>query len=199
MIMRATALGFSSPALAASPHAAGHGVVTSVHDSGARAAKAAADHASCQHGTWSGAARRTPRVPSPATHADRTIGLPAHARSVAPARRFATARLAEWNLPHLADTLSLLVSEVVTNAVVHVLEPQRNVHVTLSHRAGSVLVEVSDQGSDVPRTRTARQDEEGGRGLWLVQELSDGWGIRPATAGKTVWFRLGSQDEGRTV
>ena len=86
------------------------------------------------------------------------------------------------------DTLRLLVSELVTNAVRHAdgSEPVE-VH---AHWDGEVRIEVSDHGRGFsPKPRFGRLDEPGGFGLFLVGRLADHWGVE-TDGGTTVWFVL---------
>ncbi|MEU6088953.1 ATP-binding protein [Streptomyces sp. NPDC047085] len=111
------------------------------------------------------------------------------------ARRWARSRLAgsgiEADEP-LAETLILLVSELVTNAVVHTGRPAV---LRLSLPSGAiesatVRLEVSDTSSRAPVPRCAGGDATGGRGLALVDCLADRWGWSPEDAGKSIWCEL---------
>ncbi|MET7638271.1 SpoIIE family protein phosphatase [Streptomyces sp. NPDC005438] len=112
--------------------------------------------------------------------------LPAEPRSVARARELACQQLALWHVDELADTTELLVSELVTNALRHG-EGSIRLRLLLDR---SLVCEVWDAGLVQPRRRRARDTDEGGRGLQLVQMLSVGWGSRRTPYGKTVWFEL---------
>lgn len=101
------------------------------------------------------------------------------------ARAVARDKLAEWGLAELADTVELLVSELVTNALVH---GAGEIGVRLI-KLGALLCEVTDDGEELPSLCHAEPSDESGRGLQLVSCLSDRWGTRPATRrGKVVWF-----------
>jgi serine/threonine-protein kinase RsbW len=91
--------------------------------------------------------------------------------------------------PEQMDTLLLLASEVVTNAVQH---GAGEVGVAVSARPAAVRVEVSDPGGALPHHGTAAPvDAERGRGLHLLDVLTASWGVTPApTGGKTVWFEI---------
>ncbi|MGV9425047.1 SpoIIE family protein phosphatase [Streptomyces sp. NPDC003656] len=102
------------------------------------------------------------------------------------ARRLARAALAEWGLEDLSDSLELLVSEVVTNAVRYTTRP---VSVRLL-RTDVLRCEVSDDIPRLPRLCQARATDEGGRGLYLVNKLARRWGATRLSAGKVVWFEL---------
>src|SRR5262249_57456157 len=60
----------------------------------------------------------------------------------------------------------------------------------LRRGAESVWVEVFDPDLRLPRLRTARATDEGGRGLYLVEQLATRWGSRPTPEGKAVWFEV---------
>ncbi|MEU4731036.1 SpoIIE family protein phosphatase [Streptomyces sp. NPDC023588] len=102
------------------------------------------------------------------------------------ARRFARRALARWGLEELEDSLELLVSEVVTNAVRYAERP-----VTLRLLRTDVLrCEVGDDSPQLPRQRRARDTDEGGRGLFLVNRMARRWGATRLSSGKVVWFEL---------
>ncbi|MET9803432.1 SpoIIE family protein phosphatase [Streptomyces sp. NPDC006368] len=102
------------------------------------------------------------------------------------ARRLARRALARWDLEELTDSVELLVSEVVTNAVRYAERP-----VTLRLLRTDVLrCEVGDDSPQLPRQRRARDTDEGGRGLFLVNRLARRWGATRLSTGKVVWFEL---------
>ncbi|MDC0773029.1 ATP-binding SpoIIE family protein phosphatase [Streptomyces sp. HD] len=102
------------------------------------------------------------------------------------ARRLARRALARWGLEELTDSVELLVSEVVTNAVRYASRP-----VTLRLLRTDVLrCEVGDDVPQLPRLRQARATDEGGRGLYLVNRLARRWGATRLSTGKVVWFEL---------
>ncbi|WP_455568275.1 SpoIIE family protein phosphatase [Streptomyces fradiae] len=102
------------------------------------------------------------------------------------ARRLARRALARWGLEDLNDAVELLVSEVVTNAVRYASRP-----VTLRLLRTEVLrCEVGDDSPQLPRQRRARDTDEGGRGLFLVNRLARRWGATRLSTGKVVWFEL---------
>ncbi|WP_437084212.1 SpoIIE family protein phosphatase [Streptomyces sp. enrichment culture] len=102
------------------------------------------------------------------------------------ARRFARRALARWGLEELEDSVELLVSEVVTNAVRYAERP-----VTLRLLRTDVLrCEVGDDSPQLPRQRRARETDEGGRGLFLVNRMARRWGATRLSSGKVVWFEL---------
>ncbi|MFE5910835.1 SpoIIE family protein phosphatase [Streptomyces wedmorensis] len=112
--------------------------------------------------------------------------LPREPRSVGRARELARAQLAAWDLEPLVDTVELLVSELVTNALRY---GEGEIRLRLL-RDRTLVCEVWDAGLVQPRRRRARDTDEGGRGLQLVGLLSASWGSRRTPRGKTVWFEL---------
>ncbi len=105
------------------------------------------------------------------------------------ARRLARRALARWDLEDLTDSVELLISEVVTNAVRYAERP-----VTLRLLKTDVLrCEVGDDSPQLPRQRRARETDEGGRGLFLVNRLARRWGATRLSGGKVVWFELATR------
>ncbi len=103
------------------------------------------------------------------------------------ARRLARHELSRWGLEELTDSVELLISEVVTNAVRYTSRP-----VTIRLLRTDVLrCEVTDDVPQLPRLRQARATDEGGRGLFLVNKVARRWGATRLSAGKVVWFELG--------
>jgi anti-sigma regulatory factor (Ser/Thr protein kinase) len=113
------------------------------------------------------------------------------------ARRWARSRLAGSGVAPdepLAETLVLIISELVTNAVVHTGCPavlRMLFRATAPGSAdGTVRVEVADTSTCPPAPRHAQRDETGGRGLELVDGLADRWGWQPEGAGKRIWCEV---------
>ncbi|MDV9190886.1 ATP-binding protein [Streptomyces sp. SR27] len=110
---------------------------------------------------------------------------------VSRARRWARSRLAGSGIGEdesLADTLVLLISELVTNAVVHTGCPA--VLRMLFGAEGGVRVEVADASDRPPKPRHAEGDDTNGRGLELVDGLADRWGWQPEGVGKSIWCEV---------
>ncbi|MGP3971097.1 SpoIIE family protein phosphatase [Streptomyces sp. 6N223] len=120
-----------------------------------------------------------------ALHTDQvaTWGVPADPELVADARAQATRQLAAWGLEEASFITELVVSELVTNAIRYGATP---IQLRLI-RDRTLICEVSDGSSTAPHLRRARTFDEGGRGLHLVSQLSQGWGTRQTTSGKTIW------------
>ena len=114
--------------------------------------------------------------------------VPGIPQAVADARRFLLATLHEHGLTgDLADTAALLVSEIVTNAVLHA---RTDVLLRCTVEGSGVLVEVADGSTLLPRPREHDAEAVTGRGLELVELLADAHGVRRSGAGKSVWFTL---------
>jgi anti-sigma regulatory factor (Ser/Thr protein kinase) len=108
--------------------------------------------------------------------------------SVGEARRFASEYIADLS-PELRDTVSLMVSELSTNSLVHACV---GFEVTIDRSLHLLRVAVTDQGDGTPAVQTPGSYEPHGRGLRIVEALSDHWGITEASGdGKTVWFQIG--------
>ena len=121
------------------------------------------------------------------------------------ARGYTRVILDEWNLASLADPAELIVSELVTNSVQATADQDGQprygeaglpvVHLRLASDHVRVRTEVWDSVPQVPASRQTGPDEEGGRGLMLVEALSDRWGWTtvPGWPGKVVWAELRPQ------
>ena len=153
--------------------------------------------------------------------------FPAEPIRVSEARRLAYETFTGWGMDiEQADLACLLVSEVVTNVVLHaavsptprhelVLEgapsgplgilgdwqlspfdegfggpPGKDFTLRLRRGHEAIWVEVFDADLRLPRIRSAAENDEGGRGLYLVDQLASRWGSRPTNDGKAVWFEM---------
>jgi anti-sigma regulatory factor (Ser/Thr protein kinase) len=85
---------------------------------------------------------------------------------------------------------TLLVSEVVTNSVLHAGTPIR---LRCGRSGGGVRIEVFDRSPQLPGLRHYDSVATTGRGLTLVSTLADAWGVEAEAEGKTVWFHLGGR------
>lgn len=108
-------------------------------------------------------------------------------RSVGAARRFARWSLVYWGLSawERADDVSLCVSELATNALLHGAPPGRGFLLRVRYDGDVVRVEVHDSGGGEPCV--SEVPDEGGRGLFLVGALADKWGVGQRDPGKVVW------------
>ena len=128
-----------------------------------------------------------------------TSWWPAHAGAVASTRHFVRECLALHGRDGAGFTVSLVASELATNAVVHADTP---FSVTLASRRGGLHLAVRDSSSDLPVRMVAGPSATAGRGLSMVEMLSAAWGVSPEQdGGKSVWasFAGGAQTRSRTV
>ncbi|WP_415923118.1 SpoIIE family protein phosphatase [Streptomyces sp. NE06-03E] len=109
--------------------------------------------------------------------------LPADPAVVSNARKRAAAQLDAWGLDDAVFTTELVVSELVTNAIRYGGDPIRLRLI----RDTALICEVFDGSSTAPHLRRARIFDEGGRGLLLVASLTERWGTRYSSTGKTIW------------
>jgi PAS domain S-box-containing protein len=163
--------------------------------------------------------------------------FPAEPIRVSEARRLAQATFLDWGMdPEQTNLTCLLVSEVVTNVVLHTAtsrtprhefalevaggsppvapvlvggwdtaplsegysgSPSKEFTLRLRRGAETVWVEVFDADLRLPRIRSAGETDEGGRGLYLVDQLASRWGSRPTRDGKAVWFEMPLRDDAR--
>jgi anti-sigma regulatory factor (Ser/Thr protein kinase) len=173
---------------------------------------------------------------SPVDLAAWEVSFPAEPIQVSEARQAAQQTLLRWGVePEQARLACLLVSEVVTNAVLHAAaapSPRRefafetagaaapaaamlaaswedrlddmlrsagkDVTLRLRRGAAAIWVEVFDPDLRLPRIRSAGETDEGGRGLYLVDQLATRWGSRPTRDGKAVWFEIPIKSSART-
>ena len=115
-----------------------------------------------------------------------TWKLTAELTSARRARMLVRRRLKRWGLAELIPTAELLASELVTNAVRY---SQGSIALRLVREEGLVC-EVHDDSAALPRLRHASDDDERGRGLQVVSQLSVRWGARRTLSGKAVWCEL---------
>jgi len=113
--------------------------------------------------------------------------FPPDVRSASEARHFAERTLGEWGLDDLLEATRLLVSELVVNAVVHAGTESELV---LKSDGASLHVEVLDRSTAAPVLGEYSPTAPGGRGLLILDELADQWGVDVGHGSKTVWFEL---------
>ena len=118
--------------------------------------------------------------------------LPSDPAVVATARSLVGRQLSLWGLEETAFVTELVVSELLTNAIRYAEGPI-HLRVVRDHRA--LICEVSDASTTAPHLRYARSSDEGGRGLFLVAELTQRWGTRFSDRGKTIWTEQKIEDE----
>ncbi|KOG42527.1 histidine kinase [Streptomyces resistomycificus] len=109
--------------------------------------------------------------------------VPCDPAAVGEVRASVTRQLARWDLEELTFTTELILSELVTNAIRYGGDP---IHVRVLHDR-TLICEVFDSSSTSPHLRYAAMTDEGGRGLFLVAQLSERWGTRYTPEGKVIW------------
>jgi anti-sigma regulatory factor (Ser/Thr protein kinase) len=116
-------------------------------------------------------------------------------RSVAASRQFVLAAIPNQS-DELREAAILMVSELATNAIVHAAT---GFEVSVDLSADALTIGVTDMGAGEPELRSPPASDEHGRGLLIVQELSDEWGMfdNQDHSGKTVWctVRLAGEDQ----
>jgi anti-sigma regulatory factor (Ser/Thr protein kinase) len=113
--------------------------------------------------------------------------FPAEPLSATSARRFVAGFLEPLVQHEVVDVAALLTTELTTNSVLHARTPI-DVEITIS--PAEVRVEVSDAHPSGPRRIAPEDHSTFGRGLVLVEALSDHWGVAHRATGKGVWFSL---------
>nr|WP_237536322.1 ATP-binding protein [Streptomyces sp. SID5785] len=136
-----------------------------------------------------------PALPTTAPRREFWFGLPALRTSARSARDTVRERLRAWQVP--GDTCCdavLLVSELTTNAVLHTDSGRVLCGLSLTEDAQRLRIELHDEGCApvTPPGHRAGPAEEGGRGLFLVEQLADRWGSARSTRaeGQVVWAEL---------
>jgi len=107
--------------------------------------------------------------------------------AVATSRRFVADTLIAWDLNHVVDDASLIVSELATNAVMHA---RSTFTVLLSYEAGTLCISVRDGSPGVPSVKHAPGTVILGRGLSVVEGIARRWGTDRDGVGKLVWAEL---------
>jgi len=128
-------------------------------------------------------------------HPDRfVVSCSREPQRVGQMRRIGAAHLRKWGLNSCVDTASLLISELVTNAVRY---GTGDTTLSVAHRAGEILIEVTDGSPDFPQVRQPTTGEESGRGMFLVEALADRWGT--SEDGTRTWCSIAAPQPEETV
>jgi serine phosphatase RsbU (regulator of sigma subunit)/anti-sigma regulatory factor (Ser/Thr protein kinase) len=137
--------------------------------------------------------RRDPDGPTCAMPERRAVlTIPQSAPSqIRSARDDVRALLHDWASPDQFESAVLLVSELITNVLVHT-DDDAVLSITATGMPGTrrLHVEVADTSDDMPHRRTPGELASSGRGLFLIEELADSWGVDPRGDGKAIWFEL---------
>jgi anti-sigma regulatory factor (Ser/Thr protein kinase) len=149
---------------------------------------------------------RVVRMPADWWDSPSAVGCPLARgpQSARAARRLTRSTLSEWGLTSLAEDAETIVGEFVANAVTHAAAggvgsvgpadrkpTAENLGLRLLRRTGEVICAVLDPSDVAPVLKTPSGAEEAGRGLQMVDALSDVWGWSPVTGrGKAVWAIL---------
>ncbi|MGK5627916.1 ATP-binding protein [Streptomyces sp. URMC 123] len=122
------------------------------------------------------------------------VRLPSRPESAGTARRLTqSVVLRHWGLsPQIAEHAVLLVSELVGNAVRHT--GARTFGLRMVRPRGRLRVEVRDPSRGLPCLMPVQEMDISGRGLFLVDKLSDRWGVDLLPRGKTTWFEMRVND-----
>ena len=115
------------------------------------------------------------------------LALPPVPASAARARQFVDDTLRGWGCDAFVDVARLLVGEFATNAVLHA---RTDMTLTVAVTRGGVRVEVHDGSTALPVQRNYEDEAMTGRGLGLLDQMADRWGVEPSGDGKAVWFEL---------
>ena len=132
--------------------------------------------------------QKNPTTDPPALSAKWSVS--ADTRRVGAVRREASTQVDTWGLTDLADSVGLLLTELLTNAIQHTNGAR--VETELSYSDGILEIEVSDLGNGRARLKKPDEQQENGRGLMIVDSLALDWGTRPRSGkkGKTTWCTL---------
>lgn len=100
--------------------------------------------------------------------------------------------LTKWELDSVIDAAELCVSELVTNSIIHAKNPDSAIELVLTLLGDRLRVNVSDATDSAPQLRTPDDEDEHGRGLMLVRDMSMAWGVdyTAGSTGKTVWCEI---------
>jgi len=121
------------------------------------------------------------------------VALPAAGRAAGIARRRVRDALQLWGLAHLDETATLLVSELVGNAVRHARTDESRLELRLETAGTWLRIEVSDGDPRPPQPRAPSGLEDSGFGFVLIEALVGKWGVRETATGKAVWIELSTE------
>ncbi|MEY7978530.1 SpoIIE family protein phosphatase [Streptomyces pilosus] len=147
-----------------------------------------------RHGGGCGCGAEPDTVRPPVRRTMLTVAQ-AEPERIAVARHQLRELLHDWSSADQVDSAVLLLSEVLTNVLVHTdTDALLLAEVTDGGDGRRIRVEVTDGGDDLPHRRRPGELASSGRGLVLVQLLAHTWGVDPRGEGKTIWFELYEKD-----
>lgn len=116
------------------------------------------------------------------------LPLPPLPESVSEARHALTSTCRSWSVPELTDAAVLVLSELVTNAVVHAGTP---LLLLAEHNGAGLTLAVADGSVAAPAVLPEDDDREDGRGMAIIEAMAAGWGFQRTVLGKVVWVTIG--------
>ena len=124
--------------------------------------------------------------------ASSVLELPAALSAPGAARAHVRRLLVEWELDALTDVVVLLVSELVTNAVLHAGSASA---LLVEAADGGVRITLSDASPVLPALRRSSGTATTGRGVRLLEDLAQEWGAEPSGSGKRVWCVVSASED----
>jgi anti-sigma regulatory factor (Ser/Thr protein kinase) len=119
----------------------------------------------------------------------RAVTLAPVPEAVAAGRQWSRETMTDWKLDDVSDIAAQIVSELVTNSIEHARTAC--VRLVMTHATGTLWIDVGDDDADsLPARRQAGPDDVCGRGLTIIEAMSDRWGISITGYGKSVWCAL---------
>ncbi|MFC8420963.1 SpoIIE family protein phosphatase [Streptomyces sp. NPDC057236] len=148
-----------------------------------------------REGEGCGCGATSDTVEPPARRTALTVAQ-AEPERVSVARQQLRELLHDWSSPDQVDSAVLLLSEMLTNVLVHTdTDALLLAEVTGGGEGRRMRVEVTDAGDDLPHMRRPGELASSGRGLVLIELLAHTWGVDPRGRGKSIWFELYEKEE----
>lgn len=149
----------------------------------------------CREGAGCGCGTPAAHPVRPARRTMLTVAQ-AEPERIAGARRQVRELLHDWADEEQLDSVVLMVSEMVTNVLVHTDGDALLVAEAVGELGERRLrVEVADSSDELPHKRHPGEMASSGRGVLLMEMLADAWGVDPRGEGKSIWFELYEQSK----
>ncbi|MET7291660.1 SpoIIE family protein phosphatase [Streptomyces griseoloalbus] len=149
----------------------------------------------CREGEGCGCGADSDTVRPPVRRTMLTVAQ-AEPERIAVARQQLRELLHDWSSTDQVDSAVLLLSEMLTNVLVHTdTDALLLAEVTGRKDGRRMRVEVTDAGDDLPHLRRPGELASSGRGLLMIELLAHTWGVDPRGAGKSIWFELYETEE----